>query len=57
MTAIASSPAAVGADAEVVHDVARQSGCTFQRLGPRRLRAETAAISALSIIAARFGDI
>jgi len=38
-------------------DVVRQSGCTFQRLGPRRLRAETAAISALSIIAARFGDI
>lgn len=37
--------------------VAREAGCTFQRLGPRRLRAETAAISALSIIAARFGDI
>ena len=37
--------------------VARDAGCTFQRLGPRRLRAETAAISAVSIIAARFGDI
>ncbi|GAC1429570.1 MAG: 16S rRNA (uracil(1498)-N(3))-methyltransferase [Thermoanaerobaculia bacterium] len=36
---------------------ARGSGCTFQRLGPRRLRAETAAISALSIVAARAGDI
>lgn len=36
---------------------AREAGCTFQRLGPRRLRAETAAISAVSIIAARFGDI
>ena len=37
--------------------MARQSGCTFQRLGPRRLRAETAAITALSIIGARYGDI
>ena len=37
--------------------LAREAGCTFQRLGPRRLRAETAAISAMSIIAARFGDI
>ena len=37
--------------------VAREAGCTFQRLGPRRLRAETAVISAVSIIAARFGDI
>lgn len=37
--------------------LAREAGCTFQRLGPRRLRAETAAISAVSIIAARFGDI
>jgi len=37
--------------------IARAAGCTFQRLGPRRLRAETAAISALSIIAARYGDI
>lgn len=37
--------------------VAREAGCILQRLGPRRLRAETAAISALTIIAARFGDI
>jgi 16S rRNA (uracil1498-N3)-methyltransferase len=37
--------------------IAREAGCTFQRLGPRRLRAETAAITALSIIGARYGDI
>ena len=36
---------------------ARAAHCIFQRLGPRRLRAETAAIAALSIIAARLGDI
>ncbi len=37
--------------------VARQCGCIFQRLGPRRLRAETAAIASLSIVASRYGDI
>ncbi|HEY3055521.1 MAG TPA: RsmE family RNA methyltransferase [Thermoanaerobaculia bacterium] len=37
--------------------LARESRCVFQRLGPRRLRAETAAICALSIVAARYGDI
>ena len=37
--------------------LARESRCVFQRLGPRRLRAETAAICAMSIIAARYGDI
>ena len=37
--------------------LARQAGCMFERLGPRRLRAETAAIAALSIMAARYGDI
>jgi len=36
---------------------AREWGCVFQRLGPRRLRAETAAICAMSIVAARYGDI
>lgn len=35
---------------------ARDHGCRFQRLGPRRLRAETAAIAALATISARFGD-
>lgn len=35
---------------------ARDHGCLFQRLGPRRLRAETAAIAALAIVSARFGD-
>jgi 16S rRNA (uracil1498-N3)-methyltransferase len=36
---------------------AREVGCLFQRLGPRRLRAETAAIAAMSVIASRFGDL
>lgn len=36
---------------------ARTHHAVFQRLGPRRLRAETAAISALSIIASRYGDM
>jgi len=38
-------------------DLARTHGAHFQRLGPRRLRAETAAIAALAIIASRFGDL
>jgi 16S rRNA (uracil1498-N3)-methyltransferase len=38
-------------------DFAREHGCLFQRLGPRRLRAETAAIAAMSVIASRFGDL
>ncbi|HEY8183215.1 MAG TPA: RsmE family RNA methyltransferase [Thermoanaerobaculia bacterium] len=37
--------------------LARDSGASFERLGPRRLRAETAAIVALAIVAARSGDI
>lgn len=36
---------------------ARESGCFFQRLGPRRLRAETAAIVAATVITLRFGDL
>ena len=36
--------------------LARESGASFERLGPRRLRAETAAIVALAIVAARSGD-
>lgn len=43
------------AQAEI--ELAREEGCVFQRLGPRRLRAETAAIAAAGIIAARHGDI
>ena len=42
-------------DAELA--LARTTGCTFERLGPRRLRAETAAIVATSIISARHDDI
>jgi 16S rRNA (uracil1498-N3)-methyltransferase len=38
-------------------DVARNAGATFERLGPRRLRAETAALAAVTIISARSGDI
>lgn len=40
---------------EVRH--ARERGCILQRLGPRRLRAETAAIAATAIFASRFGDL
>jgi 16S rRNA (uracil1498-N3)-methyltransferase len=36
---------------------AREAGCLFQRLGPRRLRAETAAIAGVAVIASRFGDL
>jgi 16S rRNA (uracil1498-N3)-methyltransferase len=36
---------------------ARAAGCLFQRLGPRRLRAETAAIAGVAVIASRFGDL
>jgi 16S rRNA (uracil1498-N3)-methyltransferase len=36
---------------------ARASGCLFQPLGPRRLRAETAAIAGVAVIASRFGDL
>jgi 16S rRNA (uracil1498-N3)-methyltransferase len=36
---------------------ARDHGVVFERLGPRRLRAETAAIVAVSVVAARFGDL
>ncbi len=37
--------------------LARETRCIFQRLGPRRLRAETAAIASLSLMASRYGDI
>ena len=37
--------------------LARDHGAHFQRLGPRRLRAETAAIVATAVIAARFADL
>ncbi len=36
---------------------ARNRGAILQRLGPRRLRAETAAIAAVSVISSRFGDL
>ncbi|HEY8133208.1 MAG TPA: 16S rRNA (uracil(1498)-N(3))-methyltransferase [Thermoanaerobaculia bacterium] len=37
--------------------VAAANGAIFQRLGPRRLRAETAALAAVTLISARGGDI
>jgi 16S rRNA (uracil1498-N3)-methyltransferase len=37
--------------------LARELGCAFERLGVRRLRAETAAIVATALVAARCGDI
>lgn len=36
---------------------ARECGVHIERLGPRRLRAETAAIAAVSVLASRFGDL
>lgn len=36
---------------------ARDRKVVFRRLGPRRLRAETAAISAVAVVASRFGDL
>ena len=38
-------------------DAAAAAGCVFQRLGPRRLRAETAAIVAVTVVLSRFGDL
>jgi len=37
--------------------VARDAGAYFQTIGPRRLRAETAAIAAMVIVGARYGDL
>ena len=37
--------------------LARNANCRIFRMGPRRLRAETAAIAATGIITARYGDI
>ncbi len=38
-------------------DLARVRGCAIEQLGPRRLRAETAAIAACAIVEARWGDL
>ena len=38
-------------------ELARASKATFERLGPRRLRAETAALAAVTLLSARSGDI
>ena len=36
---------------------ARDRECFFQRLGPRRLRAETAGVISVAVVASRFGDL
>jgi 16S rRNA (uracil1498-N3)-methyltransferase len=46
-----------GGWSEAELELARTSGCRFRRLGPRRLRAETAAIAAISVLASHFGDL
>ena len=38
-------------------ELAVSRGVVIQRLGPRRLRAETAALAAVTMIASRFGDL
>lgn len=38
-------------------DLARAQNCWLERLGPRRLRAETAAIAAMTLAQHRFGDL
>ena len=45
-----------GGWSEAEIEQARRSGCGFARLGPRRLRAETAAIVACGLMQARYGD-
>lgn len=37
--------------------VAHEWDCIFRRLGPRRLRAETAAIVSVAVVASRLGDL
>lgn len=37
--------------------LAREAGCAFRRLGPRRLRAETAAIAAVTVALQLFGEL
>ena len=38
-------------------EAAKRAGCTFQRLGARRLRAETAAIASVTVALSRAGDL
>jgi len=46
-----------GGWSELELQLARERGCVFERLGIRRLRAETAAIVSIALVAARAGDI
>ena len=54
-TTILIGPEGGWSEAEIA--LARERAMLFQRLGPRRLRAETAAISAMTLIMSRFGDL
>src|SRR5438067_906889 len=40
-------------ESPVAIDLARHRSCSFEQLGPRRLRAETAAIVACAVVASR----
>ncbi len=64
LVACPSSPRAVtlfigpeGGWSENEISLARTHDCAIERLGPRRLRAETAAIAACAIVEARWGDL
>lgn len=46
-----------GGWAEDELELARSRGCEIRRLGPRRLRAETAAIAALVVVGSLWGDL
>jgi len=46
-----------GGWSEAELQLAREHGVHFAQLGPRRLRAETAAIAALAVVASKFGDL
>jgi len=46
-----------GGWSEAELELARERGVHFARLGPRRLRAETAAIVALAVVASKIGDL
>jgi 16S rRNA (uracil1498-N3)-methyltransferase len=46
-----------GGWSEAETELAREQGCEIRRLGPRRLRAETAAIAALVVAGSLWGDL
>ena len=46
-----------GGFSEAEREAARAAGCRGIRLGPRILRTETAAVAALSVLQALYGDL